>query len=629
MGVPLKFISLFLILATFGSFATAAGDNLYCRPGDVPHFGSHDGPAALPQSCFYTGLEATPSPGKVISVPNGSSVAQALENAACGDTIELQAGGAYEPFSLPGKNCKANEWITIRTSAINTLPPEGERISPCYAGVPSLPGRPTYACPSGGPAKLLASIILNSRGADGVIEAKNGATHYRLIGLEVTRGENLSAGAPLIQSAGGDHLIFDRLWVHGNALEETSNGIALHDAHHIAVIDSYFSDFHCTAKTGSCTDAKAIGGGNDRIPGITGTLKIVDNFLEGSGENILFGGGPSADVPADFEIRRNCLFKPMIWNPSDPTFFGTVFIVKNNFEIKNGRRVLFEGNILENSWGGFTQTGAHILLTPKNQANKRKGKSVCPQCEVEDITLRYNFASHGSSGLQIADGANGLHDFAMAGYNYSIHDMVFEALHYPTCYKCGKYTNQLGSAVKGTPPATFLLHDVALNHLTQATAATPAGCFTLAGQDASTGHEQYNMQITNSIFDCGGFGIWASGGGPTNCANKQPSPLQKFDACWKNYTFKGNILVGGTHARPHPDWPNGNFLPEDYAGIQMAHFKEGSGGDYHLLSSSPYHLKGTDGKDPGADIDLVNCYTHGVLEGSPSTSRCATPDSGH
>ncbi len=618
--------SLFLITA-LENHAAASADNLYCDPGDVPHFGIHDGPAALPQSCFYTALAATPPPGKIITVPSGANVDQALEKAQCGDIVELQAGGIFAPFVLPAKSCNASQWITIRTSAVNALPSEGTRISPCYAGVASLPGRPAYGCPVRGPAKLLATVIMTSRSPKGVIEAKEGANYYRLIGLEVTRGEGFGIASHLIEVGGSDHMILDRLWVHGNSTEETNNGTALRDAHHIAVIDSYFNDFHCTAKTGTCTDAKAIGGGIDHTAGISGTFKIVNNFLEASGENILFGGGPSVDVPADFEIRRNCLFKPMIWNPDDPSFFGTTFIVKNNFEMKNGQRALIEGNVFVNSWGGFSQVGAHILITPKNQANKRKGTSLCPACQVKDITLRYNYASHGSMGLLIADGANGLGDFAVAGYNYSVHDMIFDALHYPTCYKCGKYTNQLSSAVQGIPPATFLLHDVSLTHITQATVDTPAGCFTLGGQDASSGLQQYNIQVTNSIFNCGAFGIWSIGGGPANCAYGQDSPLARFDACWKNYTFAGNVLVNGTHARAKPDWPSGNFLPEDYRSVQMVNFNGGSAGNYHLLASSPYHGKGTDGKDPGADIDLVNCYTQGVLEGTPTESRC-TPGTG-
>jgi hypothetical protein len=67
-------------------------------------------------------------------------------------------------------------------------------------------------------------------------------------------------------------------------------------------------------------------------------------------------------------------------------FDGNPFIVKNLFELKNAERVLFESNILENSWGGFSQAGFAILLTPKNQA--LHAGNVCPSCQVTDVTIR-------------------------------------------------------------------------------------------------------------------------------------------------------------------------------------------------------------------------------------------------
>jgi hypothetical protein len=38
----------------------------------------------------------------------------------------------------------------------------------------------------------------------------------------------------------------------------------------------------------------------------------------------------------------------------------------------------------------------------------------------------------------------------------------------------------------------------------------------------------------------------------------------------------------------------------------------GDGGDYHLLSGSPYKNAGTDGKDLGADIDAIDTEIAGV-----------------
>jgi len=57
-------LSIFVTLSTGVAAATAppTGENAYCGKGDVPQFGEKDGPAELPKTCYYTGLEATPSP---------------------------------------------------------------------------------------------------------------------------------------------------------------------------------------------------------------------------------------------------------------------------------------------------------------------------------------------------------------------------------------------------------------------------------------------------------------------------------------------------------------------------------------------------------------------------------------
>jgi len=60
---------------------------------------------------------------------------------------------------------------------------------------------------------------------------------------------------------------------------------------------------------------------------------------------------------------------------------GNPFIVKNLFELKNAQRVLFEGNVAEYTWGGFTQAGYALMLTPKNQAGT-DGSNLCPACVV-------------------------------------------------------------------------------------------------------------------------------------------------------------------------------------------------------------------------------------------------------
>src|SRR5260370_18541294 len=92
----------------------------------------------------------TPAPGAVITVNAGGDLQSALNNAHCGDVIELQAGATFSgKFLVPAKSCDSNHWIIVRTSAPDSaLPAEGQRATPCYAGDASLPGRPLHSCPN-------------------------------------------------------------------------------------------------------------------------------------------------------------------------------------------------------------------------------------------------------------------------------------------------------------------------------------------------------------------------------------------------------------------------------------------------------------------------------------------------
>ena len=118
-------------------------------------------------------------------------------------------------------------------------------------------------------------------------------------------------------------------------------------------------------------------------------------------------------------------------------------ITKNHFECKNCLRVLFEGNRLLNTWGGFTQKGTMILLTPKNQAGPN-GTNLCPLCAVTDVTVRYNYGSYAAQFLQAGCGASDNGGQPAACGHDSIHDNVADHLQYATCNYCQSYTNQIG-----------------------------------------------------------------------------------------------------------------------------------------------------------------------------------------
>ncbi|PYX89675.1 MAG: hypothetical protein DMG68_04275 [Acidobacteria bacterium] len=117
----------------------------------------------------------------------GDDLEEALDQAACGDTLKLQPGATFTgKFIFPAKNCDDAHWIIIRTSAPDSkLPAEGKRLTPCFAGVSSLPGRPPLECASA--ENILAKLVFDNKGGAGPIVFASGANHYRFLGIEITR----------------------------------------------------------------------------------------------------------------------------------------------------------------------------------------------------------------------------------------------------------------------------------------------------------------------------------------------------------------------------------------------------------------------------------------------------------
>jgi hypothetical protein len=579
--------------------------------------GNFDGPAELPRVYVKSTMADTPAPGNTITVAAGTSLQAALNNANCGDTLLLQAGATFVGnFTLPAKGCDDAHWIIVRSSAPDaSLPPEGTRLTPCYAGLPSLPGRPAFNCSSA--QNVTAKVMATA--ANGPFTITNGTSHYRLgPGLEITRTEGTGVNYGLIMGVQitADHIIIDRDWVHGTAQDDTTRGLMLTGVTYAAVVDSYFNDFHCAAVIGACVDSQAIAGGNNINP--QGVYRIHNNFLEAAAETILFGGTRSnAVTPGDIEITNNHMFKPMIWMPGQPGFVGKPntdttkctstpgfcpFVVKNLLEFKNAQRILVEGNILEYSWPGFSQHGGSILVNGVNPAGAYSTVS------VTDLTIRYNWASHTASGFAIANpsqAVGGGTGPSLPIARFSIHDDVFDDI--SPAYQNGDTTGAFASIFThcdtsiGCVPST----DIAVNHITELITQTH-NIFLVVGVAYGDLPIQ-NWSYTNSIVSVNP-GVVVINAGSIGCTYQQVGNAARIAACFTPYTFSGNALIGGTGT-----WPSGNFFPADPTAVQFANYNGGDGGDYHLLSTSPYKNAAVDGKDLGADIDAVNQAIAGVL----------------
>jgi len=230
-----------------------------------------------------------------LQVVSTSEDLQASLNAARpGDVITLQAGTVFRGnFSLPSKP-DVSGWITIRSSAIGqALPPEGVRVTPDHAS---------------------AMPRLESPNSQPVLSTRAKAHHYRFEGIEFTIAADVMLNYGIIQLGAGNEtdesqlphdLVFDRCYVHGHAIADVSRGIALNSAK-TDIVNSYISDCH-----GLGFDTQAIASWNG-----PGPFNIINNYLEASGENVLFGGAdPTVQglVPSDIEFSKNHCAKPLSW----------------------------------------------------------------------------------------------------------------------------------------------------------------------------------------------------------------------------------------------------------------------------------------------------------------------------
>ena len=95
----------------------------------------------------------------------------------------------------------------------------------------------------------------------------------------------LGSGAATALSEVPHDIVVDRCYVHGTATADLQRGIVLNGARQ-AVVDSWVSDVHSAD-----IDSQAILGWAG-----PGPFKIVNNYLEASGENVMFGGADPVDT---------------------------------------------------------------------------------------------------------------------------------------------------------------------------------------------------------------------------------------------------------------------------------------------------------------------------------------------
>ena len=512
--------------------------------------------SAEPALCAGTSAEVTacghtrPAAGGTIEVPAGSDLQAAIDRARPGDTLVLAAGATFVgPFTLPRK--RGSGWITLRSSELERLPPAGTRVDPSHAS----------AMP-----KLEAE-----RGA--VIATEPSAQRYRLIGLEIrpARGVFLTELVRLGRDAGQNkantpaHFLIDRCYLHGDPELGARRGVALNSSS-TDVLSSYFADFKERD-----ADSQAIAGWNG-----PGPFRIVGNYLEAAGENVMFGGAdPSVRnlVPSDIEVRDNHFRKPLAWK--DATKGGS-WSVKNLFELKNARRVVVADNLFEHNWVG-SQSGFAILLTVRNQDGN------APWSTVEDVTFTRNVLRHAASGISIL-GRDDNHPSLRARRIRITHNL-FDDIGGPAWGGGGVLLQLIGGA-----------SDVVFDHNT---------AFHTDNVITAEGEPHARFVFSNNIVQQNQYGIIGTGTGPG-----LPTLARYFPGA----RVEGNAFIGGAADA----YPARNFFPASMREVGLARREKEKWPA--LVNTSPLRGKATDGADVGAGSEVQPAQPSSVAGTSGGTA---------
>jgi hypothetical protein len=499
------------------------------------------GTPELPRT--YLNTTYTAPAGRTIAVTAGGDFQAALNQAQPGDVITLQAGATFTGnFTLPNKSGAG--WVVVRSSIADAnLPPQGTRVTPAYSAV-----MPKVVSPNSDPA----------------VRATTGAHHFRFIGVEfgVKPGsfiyEIVNFGADQNSlSQVPNNLIIDRCYIHGNPTENARRGVNVNSAS-TAIIDSYISDIH---EVGA--DSQAICGWNG-----PGPFKIVNNYLEGAGENVMFGGADASIknlVPSDIEFRLNNVTKQLKWKLGHASYAGIHWSVKNLFELKNAQRVLVDSNVFEYNWADG-QSGFGIVFTPRNQS----GGS--PWSVVADVTFTNNNVRHSGSGFNISGPDNeagvSLPSQRVLIRNNLIEDIDGKVWGSPSVSADGRMYQIVGGA-----------EYVTIDHNTGFATGN-----ILTTETANILNKA--LVFTNNIAPHNTYGVVGTG---------SPFGTASLDRNFTGYVFQKNVIIGGQAS----NYPSGNFFVSSFTQVGFVDY---AGGDYRLSSSSPYKNAGSDGKDVGCQL---------------------------
>lgn len=262
-----------------------------------------------------------------------------------------------------------------------------------------------------------------------------------------------------------------------------------------------------------------------------------------------------------------------------PTTAGTMWTVKNLFELKNARNVLVEANIFQNHWK-HAQAGYSIVYTPRNSGG------TCNWCVVENVTFQWNLVRNVASGVNIL----GYDDTDPSGQT---NNLIFrQNLFYDVKRSLG------GNAwfiLIGDEP-----RDITVEHNTFDSDGSTV--VTVYGGTATDPREVYGFRMTDNAARHGSYGM---GGSHFTYGN---GILTNY---YPGYVFLSNYLAGGSTSR----YPAGTLVTTPFE----SQFVNQAARDYNVRADSPLYRAGSDGMDVGVDFPALMAAIAGVEAGVPGS----------
>lgn len=528
----------------------------------------------LPQATVNTTIPI--QTGRTTLVHSGDNLQVVFDQANYGDTLILDAGATFGRLVTTGNNKTGIGWIIIKSSQVSLLSEDIRVKLNDAVNMPkiiTIDSSPALEC---GPTYSPMNQVK--------------ASHIRFIGIEISMANNTTNINTLVklgadtwqttETSVPDYIIFDRCYIHGNSNTNLTRNIQM-NCDNSAIINCYISDAHVIGQ--EAQNIVCWNGGR--------TILIKNNYLEGAGENVMFGGADpkiqnlvSSDItfinnycrkPATWDFHNQLLFQPLNnqivhWtnNPSPgpnddstqtypPRYVDSTgsiakhWSVKNLFELKNAKRVLIKGNQFEGNWVDG-QAGMAIQFTPRNQYGNT------PWVTVEDITFESNSIVLTNGGINILGTDNNFPSNRTSRLRIS--NNLFD-------YIDGRYIQ-----FSANPTDIIIEHN---------TARHTYNAIVFAANTVVN-----NFVVQNNInSESGGFGVFG---------DNSSEGLVSLNLYAPNYVFTHNVITG----RIASLYPVNNYFPTNESLIQ---FTDTQGGNFKLLPTSPYVNQATDGKDIGID----------------------------